>query len=128
MKLFNFFTEGGTFLVVLVMICGLLMLFFSVKKAIQMSSKHEFNLLLLDRILLFGSLALLFGILDQAMSFFYMMRAISVAGDISASLLAEGLKISIVVPISSLIIFIVSLIIWAVLKEINHRKTQSDFN
>ena len=110
---------------VLVTICGLLMLFFSLKKVIQMLSSREFNLLLLDRILLFGSLAFLFGILDQAMSFFLMMRSISIAGDISVSLLAEGLKISLVVPIYSLIIFIVSLIIWAVLKEINLRKTRS---
>lgn len=125
MKLLRFFTQGGTFLVVLVTICGLLALFFSVKKVIRMSSKHEFNLLLLDHILLFGSLAFLFGILDQAMSFFYMMRSISIAGDISLSLLAEGLKISLVVPIYSLIIFIVSLMIWAVLKEINLRKTRN---
>lgn len=122
MKIFHYFLQGGPFFAILVTICGLLVLFFSIMKIIRMASRHEFNLLLLDYILLFGSLAVLFGILDQAMDLFFAMKAIAAAGDISVSLLAEGFRLSLFGPIYGLIIFLVSLIFWAVLKEINLRK------
>lgn len=101
---------------------GLLMLASSGYKIFRMILKKEFDLLQMNYILLFGSLSLIFGILGQGMGLFGAMEAISVAGDISPSLVAAGFRVSMITPLYGIFIFIFSLIFWGVLKEINLRK------
>ncbi|HZL10299.1 MAG TPA: MotA/TolQ/ExbB proton channel family protein [Prolixibacteraceae bacterium] len=122
MKLFQLFYEGGPVFMLVITFFGLLMLASSGYKIFRMILKKEFDLLQMNYILLFGSLSLIFGILGQGMGLFGAMEAISVAGDISPSLVAAGFRVSMITPLYGIFIFIFSLIFWGVLKEINLRK------
>jgi len=124
MKISQYFIDGGLVFMVSITITGLMMLYFSIQKVLRMVKKSEFDLLQLNYILLFGSLSLLIGILDQARGFYIAMESIGIAGGISTSLFATGFQLSLIAPIYGLIIFLFSLIIWAVLKEINLKKIQ----
>jgi len=122
MKLFKLFYEGGPVFMLVITFFGLLMLASSGYKIFRMILKKEFDLLQMNYILLFGSLSLIFGILGQGIGLFNAMEAISVAGDISPSLVAAGFRVSMITPLFGIMIFIFSLIFWGVLKEINLRK------
>src|SRR5665648_1095050 len=94
MKLFQLFYEGGPVFMLVITFFGLLMLASSGYKIFRMILKKEFDLLQMNYILLFGSLSLIFGILGQGMGLFGAMEAISVAGDISPSLVLSLIHIS----------------------------------
>lgn len=116
------FIEGGIQFMLVITFFFLLMLVSSGYKIFRMVVKKEFDLLQLNFILLFGSLSLIIGILGQGVGLFYAMNAIQEAGDISPSLVAGGFKVSMITPIYGILIFILTLIFWGVLKEINLRK------
>ena len=120
----KFFYEGGTLFMGVITICGLLMLFASGYKIFRMFTKKEFDLFQLSYILLFGSLAAVIGFLGQGIGLFYAMEAIHMAGDISPALMAGGFKVSLIAPIYGTILFILSLLLWGILKEINLRRTK----
>ena len=120
----KFFYEGGPLFMGVITICGLLMLFASGYKIFRMFAKKEFDLFQLSYILLFGSLAAVIGFLGQGIGLFYAMEAISIAGDVSPALMAGGFKVSLIAPIYGTILFILSLLLWGILKEINLRRTK----
>ena len=60
----------------------------------------------------FGVLALVTGVLGQLMGLFQAFGVIEQAGDISTSLLAGGLKVSLITTLYGIIIFIVSMLKW----------------
>jgi len=122
MKLAQYFFEGKPTYMAIITVCGLLMLYFSFRKVYRMVFKKEFDLLQLNYILLFGSLSFIIGILFQAYGFFIALGAIADAGDIAMSLMARGLKLSMIAPVYGLIILLLSIISWGVLKEINLRR------
>lgn len=118
----KFFVEGGPVFMLVITIFGLLMLASAGYKIFRMVVRKESDLLLLNYILMFGSLSMITGILGQGIGLFQAMEAIQAAGDISPALIAGGFRVSMITPIYGIMIFIISLIFWGILKEMNLRK------
>ncbi|MCW0483959.1 MotA/TolQ/ExbB proton channel family protein [Gaoshiqia sediminis] len=125
MKLIDLFYEGGPLFMSIITIWGIGMLVFSVQKIIHFFVQQKFTQNSLGLILLFGSLAIVTGFLGQAIGMLMAFDAIEAAGDISPALIAGGLKVSMITPLYGTIIFIFSLIVWGVLREILIRKTEA---
>jgi flagellar motor component MotA len=117
MKLFELFWIGGIGFMTVLSIFGILMFFYSVKGFIAVFMKKDYSGHGLNYILLFGSLAVTFGVLGQAIGLFQAFSAIQEAGDISPSLVAGGLQASMITTLYGAIIFIISLPVWVVLRE-----------
>ena len=90
----------------------------AIVKIVQIVRKKEFNLRLLDLILMAGSLALAFGLYSQITGIIGALEAIRIAGDISPQLVMEGARISFFAPVWGFIVFIISLLFYFILKEI----------
>jgi len=118
----HFFIEGGPGFMIAITVSWITMLLFSGLKIFRMVKKQEFDLQLLNYILLFGSLSFMLGVLGLGIGLSQAMNAIYHAGDISISLIAEGIRVSMITPIYGFIFFMISLCIWAILKEINLKK------
>ncbi|MGD9929072.1 MAG: MotA/TolQ/ExbB proton channel family protein [Mangrovibacterium sp.] len=125
MKLIDLFYEGGPLFMSIITIWGIGMLVFSVQKIILFFVQQKFTQNGLGLILLFGSLAIVTGFLGQAIGMLAAFDAIEAAGDISPALIAGGLKVSMITPLYGTVIFIFSLIVWGVLREILVRKTEA---
>lgn len=125
MKLIDLFYEGGPLFMSIITIWGIGMLVFSVQKIIHFFVQQKFTQNGLGLILLFGSLAIVTGFLGQAIGMLAAFDAIEAAGDISPALIAGGLKVSMITPLYGTVIFIFSLIVWGVLREILVRKTEA---
>ncbi len=125
MKLFDLFYMGGPTFMSIVTICAIVMLVFSVKKTLQYFVHKRMKKQGLNLILLFGSLAMVLGFLGQAVGLVSAFDAIQQAGDISPSLVAGGLQVSMLAPMYGTIVFIFSLIIWGFLREIYVRKIEA---
>jgi hypothetical protein len=121
MSLFQFLTEtyrtGGPLFMGIVTIFGLLMLFHAIKSTIKIVIKKEYSSKGLVYILLFGSMAFIWGVLAQAIGMFEAFAAIQEAGDISPGLIAAGFRISMIAPLYGIFYFIISIPIWVVLRE-----------
>lgn len=124
MKAFELFYQGGPQFMSIVTIWGIGMLVFTAQKVIHFFVQGKMTKNGLGLILLFGSLAMVTGFLGQAIGLTAAFNAIEAAGDISPSLVAGGLKVSMIAPIYGTILFILSLIFWGVLKEIYTRKSE----
>tara|TARA_R110002050_G_scaffold48559_2_gene112910 strand:- start:10393 stop:10734 length:342 start_codon:yes stop_codon:yes gene_type:complete len=108
----------------IVTIWGIGMLVFTAQKILHFFVQDKVTKSGLGLILLFGSLAIVTGFLGQAIGLIMAFDAIEAAGDISPSLVAGGLKVSMIAPVYGTILFIFSLIFWGALKEVYTRKTQ----
>jgi hypothetical protein len=121
MSLFQFLTEtyrtGGPLFMGIVTIFGLLMLFHAIKSTIKIVIKKEYSSKGVVYILLFGSMAFIWGVLAQAIGMFEAFAAIQEAGDISPGLIAAGFRISMIAPLYGIFYFIISIPIWVVLRE-----------
>jgi len=117
MSLFELFKMGGSLFMSIVTILGIAMVFYAVKTTIKVMVKKEYNLNGVNFILMFGSLAFIFGILAQAIGMFEAFAAVQEAGDISPGLVAAGLRVSMIAPLYGLFYFILSIPIWVVLRE-----------
>jgi biopolymer transport protein ExbB/TolQ len=106
----------------IVTIFGFLMLFFSVKSIIRIVLKKDYSGKGLVYILLFGSMAFIWGVLGQAVGMFEAFAAIQQAGDISPALIAGGFRVSMIAPLYGLFYFILSIPFWVVLREIVKNK------
>ncbi|WP_299580691.1 MotA/TolQ/ExbB proton channel family protein [uncultured Sunxiuqinia sp.] len=126
MKLFDLFYMGGPTFMSLVTIWGIGMLVFTVQKLVHFFVQGKVTKSGLGLILLFGSLAMVTGFLGQAIGLIMAFDAIEVAGDISPSLVAGGLKVSMITPVYGTILFILSLIFWGALKEVYTRKSEQE--
>jgi biopolymer transport protein ExbB/TolQ len=124
MKAADLFYAGGPLFMSVVTIWGIGMLVFTALKVVHFFVQEKVTKNGLGLILLFGSLAIVTGFLGQAIGLIAAFDAIEVAGDISPSLIAGGLKVSMIVPVYGTFIFILSLIAWGILKEIYVRKTE----
>ena len=125
MSLSESFSMGGTLFMSIITICGIGVVVFTVQKIIHFYVKNDNRKGGLDMILFFGSLAIVLGFLGQAIGMMGAFEAIEKAGDISPGLMASGLKVSMIAPLYGTFIFIISLIVWAVLREVFIRRTES---
>ena len=71
----------------------------------------------LDLIRSFGLLALVTGVLGQLIGLFDALKFIEKAGQIAPGMLAGGIKVSMITTLYGLTIYVISLIIWIVLKH-----------
>ncbi len=117
MKVFDLFYQGGPFFMGLVSLCAVVMFAFAAIKIVKVFGRHEYSKVGLDLILLFGSLAFMLGILGQAIGLFMAFSIIESAGDVSPSLIMGGLKVSMIAPLYGFFIFLISLLIWGLLRE-----------
>ncbi|WP_321287290.1 MotA/TolQ/ExbB proton channel family protein [uncultured Sunxiuqinia sp.] len=124
MKATELFYTGGPLFMSILTIWGIGMLVFTAQKVIHFFVQGKVTKNGLGLILLFGSLAIVSGFLGQAIGLIAAFDAIEAAGDISPSLVAGGLKVSMIAPVYGTLIFILSLIAWGILKEIYVRKTE----
>jgi len=84
----------------------------------------EKKTLKLKHIKTFGTFGLSTGILGQLMGLISAFDAMERAGDISQSLLAGGLKVSTIVTIYGILIFLISLLLWFICDNILSAKSE----
>lgn len=101
----------------IITIFGLLMFFYAAKSLVSVFKNHDYSGRGVNYILLFGSLAVTFGFLGQAIGMFQAFSAIKEAGDISPALIVGGLQVSMIAPLYGSLIFIISLPIWVMVRE-----------
>ncbi|NOR73700.1 MAG: hypothetical protein GQ525_00925 [Draconibacterium sp.] len=111
------FRMGGIQFMTLISILGIGMIFYSVKSIIRVFVKKDYSGKGNSFIIMFGSLAFIFGILGQAIGMFSAFTAIQQAGDISPGLIAGGIRVSMIAPLYGMIVFIISIPVWFVLRE-----------
>ena len=124
MKILELFHMGGPLFMSVVTIWGIGMLVFTAQKIIHFFVQDKLSKKGLGLILLFGSLAIVTGFLAQAIGLIMAFDVIEQVGDISPSLVAGGLKVSMIAPVYGTFIFILSLILWGILKETYTRKIE----
>ena len=71
-----------------------------------------------EAVLFIGSLGLLVGILGQVLGIFEALSYLSVNVDVSARLIAAGLRVSFIAPLYGFGLFILSGILWFVFRNI----------
>ena len=115
----NFFFSGGS-MMWLFLIIALLILYLSVKKAIQLFGKNKLPGPVLENginaIIFWGSISVILGFFAHYLGVYYAMQAIYRANDISPAIVAYGYSLSLVTILTGLVLFIVSAIIWFVFR------------
>jgi len=115
----NFF-EGGPFFMTLHYIMWILVIYFTVRFLLNYYSSNK-NLKKLSKfkstIIFIGSFGFLLSLFYQTLGFYGALASIEFAQDISPAILAGGLRISLIAPIYSLFLFLVSSIIWFVFRN-----------
>ena len=117
MKLSEIYMAGGPFMNIISLL-ALVTVIVAVWKAVQIITKKQFDFKLLDLILLAGSISAAVGILSQITGIVQALEAIRAAADISPQIVMGGAIVSFYAPIYGFIVFIISMVIYAVLKEI----------
>ncbi len=108
-------------------LCGLLVLGISIFKLFRIHKTDSPNSIGLFGIWFFGLLAFLFGLLGQTLQMIGVFDSIAQAGDVSASIIADGISKSSSHTISGLLILIFSVIFWGVVKTIKNRHIKRKF-
>ena len=99
-----------TMALVMVIIAGI--------KIFQIVAREEYNTKLLSLILMAGSFSVAMGILSQIVGIVGALEAIRLAGDISPQLVYAGAIISFYSVIWGFMVFLISLPIYFILKEV----------
>lgn len=115
----QFFREGGGMMWVF-LILALLILYLSIKKALQLYGKETLPKNVLETginaIIFWGAIAAIIGFFAHYLGVYYAMIAISRANDISPAIVAYGYSMSLITILTGLTIFIFSAVIWFVLR------------
>jgi hypothetical protein len=115
----QFFLEGGMMMWVL-LILTILILFLSIRKSVQLFGNKEIPKSVLETginaILFWGAIAAIFGFFAHYLGVYYAMLAIFQANDISPAIVALGYSMSLVTILTGLTIFMVSAVIWFILR------------
>jgi len=115
----QFFMSGGLMMWFLGII-AIVIIALSVRKAIQLYGNQELTKPILESginaIIFWGAIAAIVGFLSHYLGLYYAMFAIMEANDISPAIVAGGYAASLITILSGLTIFIISLIIWFVLR------------
>jgi hypothetical protein len=117
MSLSGVYSAGGPYMNVISLL-ALIMVVVTVWKVVQMISQKQFNFKLLDLVLMAGSVAAATGILSQITGIVQALEAIRAAGDISPQLVMGGAIVSFYAPIWGFIVFIFSMLLYFILKEV----------
>jgi uncharacterized membrane protein len=115
----QFFIDGGIMMWFLLII-AILILALSVRKVIQLYGKQDLPKAVLESginaIIFWGAIAAIFGFFAHYLGIYYAMLAIFQANDISPAIVALGYSISLITILTGLTIFMISAIIWFVLR------------
>lgn len=115
----QFFREGGEMMWIF-LVLALLILYLSIKKAIQLYNKDTLPKSVLETginaIIFWGAIAAIIGFFAHYLGVYYAMIAISQANDISPAIVAYGYSMSLITILTGLTIFIFSAVIWFVLR------------
>ncbi len=113
---------GGPYMHIITLL-GLLALGIAIWKIIGLTKKTAVDTKWLDLIRMAGSLALAIGFFAQITGIIGALEAIREAGDISPQLVMAGATISFYAPVWGFIVFIFSMLLYYILKEIIKSKT-----
>lgn len=108
---------GGPYMKV-ISVMAVLMICITVWKAWEIFGKKQANFKLLDLILMAGSLAAAVGIFSQIVGIVQALEAIRAAADVSPQIVMGGAIVSFYAPIWGFLVFIFSLMLYFILKEI----------
>ena len=121
------FIEGGPFFMTLHYISWILVIVLSIRFMKSFRSKNrdykkldKFN----STILFIGGFGLLFALFYRTMGMYSAFSVLEATSDISPTLVASGLKESLIAPLYSLFLFLVTSIIWF----INRTKIKSEIH
>jgi hypothetical protein len=117
MELVELFMTGGPLFMFIISVIGGLMTVYAVKGIVMVFVKKNYKEASINYIILYGSLALIIGILAQAIGLFEAFGVIQEVGDIAPALIAGGLKVSMIAPLYGTIYFIIAFPLWFVLRE-----------
>lgn len=117
MHLFEIYKAGGPYMN-LISIWAVVTLLLTVYKIVTIVNKKGINQKFINLILMSGALALAFGFLSQIVGITEALVAIREAADISPQIVLEGALISFYAPIWGFIVFIFSIFVYFILKEI----------
>lgn len=118
--IFEHIITGGPIFMVPVVALGIASLFLSGMFFMRYKSRTK-SLAQLQKqanlIVFLGSFAFLLGLLGQVIGLWEAFAHIHKAGSISMGIVAEGLRVSMIAPLYGFVFFILSLLIWFVLRN-----------
>lgn len=120
MSFFELHFMGGVEFMAPLSLLGFFILFWAGYQAYFLFRSREANekrKAQINLIVYFGSFALFWGILGHTVAIYSALQAIEKMGEVSPAMLAGGLKISLIVPMYGLVIFLISSIVWFVLRQ-----------
>ena len=122
------FIRGGAFMwPLLLILIGIIML--SIKKAINIFSGKNLDQARLssglNTILFWGLISIVIGFLAHFWGLYMAMMSITQAADISPTIVAEGMAVSLITIIFGLLIFLISGIVWLFLRWQLNQKLQT---
>jgi hypothetical protein len=107
---------GGPFML-WISLFGLLLLGLSIWKLYEIFGKKQVTTKLLELVRMFGTLALAFGFLSQIVGIVQALEAIRAAADVSPQIVMGGAIVSFYAPIWGFVVFIISVLLYYILKE-----------
>ncbi|WP_346859496.1 hypothetical protein [uncultured Draconibacterium sp.] len=113
------FIDGGPIFMTLHYLMWILVIVFTVKATkILHATNCDYQKLekLSTTILFIGGFGLLFSLFYRTMGMYSAFSVLETSGDISPSLVAGGLKASLIAPLYSLFLFLVTALIWFVFR------------
>ena len=119
----HYFSAGGMFMMPLTLLAVVIVILI-IKEALSISKTGGDtgrSMRGIYLILQLGLLSFFLGILSQALGLMGALQIIEEVGGVSSSMLAGGLKVSMIASIYGLIILIVAFIGWMVLRYLNAR-------
>ena len=109
-------------IILLPLSCGLIIIILGYMKLWKLRKTKNPEMIGIFGIWLMGIIGFLLGLLGQLITTMRTFDAIAMAGHISPSIVADGLKSSYKSTLIGLVVLIISLIIWGILKGIKQKK------
>lgn len=114
------FAEGGPLFMTLLCIMWILVFFYSIRfiKNYRSTDRDYKTLEKFNSIIIFiGGFGFLFSLFHRTMGIYGALSALEITSDISPTLVASGFKASLVAPLHSLFLFLVTSIIWFIFRN-----------
>ncbi|TFG98388.1 MAG: hypothetical protein E4H13_09930 [Calditrichales bacterium] len=115
----TFFLEGGS-MMWLLLLFAIFIVVLSVKKGLQLFGKNEIPRSSLENginaIIFWGAISAVLGFFAHHLGIYHAMRAIAAASDVSPAIVSYGYSMSLVTVLTGLMIFIISALIWFLLR------------
>lgn len=107
---------------ILKILCGLAAFILAIVKGVRIFRINNPETIGLFGIWFFGLLAFLLGLLGQSVQMVSVFDEIAQVGDVSASIVADGISKSSSHTISGLLILIISVILWGIVKGLKNSR------